>query len=118
MRTVDSILRGLKSPVVQGKEVRGREATSSWVCASRDSGAGGLPGCPDHKRFLRFPNGSRGRDPAGIGRIRHEGPVQEIARTEDRQPGHAVHGGSGEAEVGAGADPVGIGKFIEEERLL
>ena len=65
MRTVDSILRGLKSPVVQGREVRYREATSSWVHAFKGSGAGGVPRCPDHKRFLRFPNGSRGRDPAG-----------------------------------------------------
>ena len=44
-------------------------------------------------------------------------PVHQIARVQDRQTGHGVHGGAGQVIVGADADHVGIRELIVEQRV-
>ena len=44
-------------------------------------------------------------------------PVDEVARVEDDESGHGVHGGSGQVVVIADTDDVGVGELIIEERI-
>ena len=50
-------------------------------------------------------------------RVREEFPVDQVARVQDRQAGHRVHGRAGEIEILADADHVRIGEFLVEKRI-
>ena len=52
-----------------------------------------------------------------IERVGEEPPVHQIARVQDRQSGHAVHGRAGQVEILADADEVAVGELVVEQRV-